>query len=335
MEKKVKVPALTKQQTVRLVKDNNSVLILLVLLFIAFFFIDGFSRGFYNVILYSAQYLPIALGLGLVMITGNIDLSVGFQAALCAMTSVMGFNVAYAASGNAVVATLVALVCAVVTGAVSSFVNGFIITKIGVSPLIATIATNYIFRGLVFNWAKSSITLDDKTLMQSFAKTLKIGGLKWLTPMIFVIIIVLALVFFWMYKARFGNRLHVVGDNPEAAAYAGISVSNTVLVTYVVCGILVALTGFLMVCYDGNAIYTQGTALGTFPIACCVVGGIKMQGGKGTAIHIMLGVLIMRTISQMMVSLFLSPDMVNLITGILLIAVLIMDRFTSTKGAND
>ena len=334
MEKKINTANKDNKQISRLVKDNNSVLILLALLLVAFTVIDGFSRGFYNVILYSAQYLPIALGLGLVMITGNIDLSVGFQAAMCAMTTVMGFNGVFALTGNAVVSTFAALFCAVATGAVSSFINGFIITKIGVSPLIATIATNYIFRGLVFNWAKSAITLDDKTIMQGFAKTLRIGELKWLTPMIFVIILVIAVVFFWMYKTRFGNRLHVVGDNPEAAAYAGISVGNTVLVTYVVCGVLVALTGFLMVCYDGNAIYTQGTALGTFPIACCVVGGIKMQGGKGTAIHVLLGVLIMRTISQMMVSLFLSPDMVNLITGILLIAVLIMDRFTSTKAAD-
>lgn len=330
MEKKIKTP----KQFSRLVKDNNSVLILLVLLLAAFTIIDGFSRGFYNVILYSAQYLPIALGLGLIMITGNIDLSVGFQAALCAMTTVKGFNAVFAATGNIVAASLAALLCAIATGAACSFLNGFVITKIGVSPLIATIATNYIFRGLVFNWAKSAITLEDKTLMQSFAKTLRIGELKWLTPMIFAIIIVVALIFFWMYKARFGNRLHVVGDNPEAAAYAGISVGNTVLATYVISGVLVALTGFLMVCYDGNAIYTQGTALGTFPIACCVVGGIKMQGGKGTAIHVLLGVLIMRTISQMMVSLFLSPDMVNLITGLLLIAVLIMDRFTSTKTSD-
>lgn len=323
-----------RKQAVRMVKDNNSVLILLVLLLIAFFFIDGFSRGFYNVLLYSAQYLPIALGLGLVMITGNIDLSVGFQAATCAMTTVMGFNTVYAASGNAVAATLVGVVCAIVTGAVCGLINGFVITKIGVSPLIATIATNYIFKGLVFNWAKSSLTLTDKTAMQAIAKTTQIGGLKWLTPMLFVIVIIIALVFLWMYKTRFGNRLHVVGDNPEAASYAGISVSNTVLVTYIVCGVLVAITGFLMVAYDGYAIYTQGTALGTFPIACCVVGGIKMQGGKGTAIHVLLGVLIMRTISQMMTSMFLSPDMVNLITGILLIAVLIMDRFTSTKSAD-
>lgn len=323
-----------RKQMTRAVKDNNSALILLVLLLVAFFLVDGFSRGFYNVLLYSAQYGAICLGLGLVIITGNIDLSVGFQAALCAMTSVMCFNAVFTASGNGVVAAVVALVGAIVTGAVCGLVNGFVITKIGVSPLIATIATNYIFKGLVFNWAKSSYALADTTVMQTIAKN-KIGGLRWLTPMVFIFVVLVVLVFLWVYKTRFGNRLHVVGDNPEAAAFAGISVSNTVLVTYILCGALTAITGFLMASFDGYAIYTQGTAMATFPIACCVVGGIKMAGGKGTAVHVLLGVLIMRTISQMMTSMFLSPDMVNLITGILLIAVLIMDRFTSAKGADD
>lgn len=331
MEKKVKAAAIDRKQAVRLVKDNNSALILLALLLIAFLLVDGFSRGFYNVVVYSAQYGAICLGLGLVIITGNIDLSVGFQAALCATTSAMCFNAVYAASGNGVIATVVALVGSIATGAVCGLINGFVITKIGVSPLIATIATNYIFKGLVFNWAKSSYSLTDTTVMQAIAKT-KIGGFRWLTPMVFILLFLVVLVFFWMYKTKFGNRLHVVGDNPEAASFAGISVSNTVLVTYILCGALTAITGFLMASYDGYAIYTQGTAMATFPIACCVVGGIKMAGGKGTAVHVLLGVLIMRTISQMMTSMFLSPDMVNLITGILLIAVLVMDRFTSTKN---
>ena len=334
MERKVKTAKIDRKQATRFIKDNNSLLILVALLLIAFILIDGFSRGFYNVIIYSAQYGAICLGLGLVMITGNIDLSVGFQAAMCSMTSVMCFNAVYGATGNGLVAGLVALLGALITGAVAGLINGFVITKVGVSPLIATIATNYIYKGLVFNWAKSSLSLSDSTILQTITKT-RIGGLRWLVPMVFILILLVVLVFAWMYMTRFGNRLHVVGDNPEAASFAGISVSNTVLVTYILCGALTAITGFLMASFDGYAIYTQGTAMATFPIACCVVGGIKMAGGKGTAVHILLGVLIMRTISQMMTAMFLSPDMVNLITGILLIAVLVMDRFTSTKHAND
>ena len=90
-----------------------------------------------------------------------------------------------------------------------------------------------------------------------------------------------------------------------------------------------------MVSNAGYAIFTQGNGLSTLPISCCVLGGIKMAGGKGTAIHILLGVLIMRIISQMMTAMFLPADRVNLITGILLIVVLLIDRFTSTKNADE
>ena len=69
-----------KKHLIRLFKDNNSVLILVIMLFVAFVFVDGYSSGFYNVIKYTAMYGPVCLGLGLVMITGNIDLSAGFQA---------------------------------------------------------------------------------------------------------------------------------------------------------------------------------------------------------------------------------------------------------------
>ena len=86
---------------------------------------------------------------------------------------------------------------------------------------------------------------------------------------------------------------------------------------------------------SGYTIYTQGNSLSTFPISCCVIGGIKMAGGKGTVVHMLLGVLIMRAISTMMSVMFLSTDMINLITGILLVAVLIIDRFTSTKSADE
>ena len=145
--------------------------------------------------------------------------------------------------------------------------------------------------------------------------------------------VIVAAVFLWMYKSKFGNNLYVVGDNAEAAAYAGISVQKTVWATYVLCGLLSAVCGFIMVSNAGFAIYTQGNSLATLTISCCVIGGIKMSGGKGTAIHVLLGVLIMRVISQMMTALFLSQAWVNLITGALLIVVLIIDRLTSNKEA--
>ena len=335
MEKEVKTVVLGgNKQAVRLLKDNNSVLILVVLLAVGFFLIDGFANGFYNVIIYSAEYGVICLGLALVMITGNIDLSVGFQAGLASVTTIMAFNTVSAATGNGSLALAVGVIAALVTGAITGFINGFVVTRIGVNPLIATIATNYIFKGLVFVFAQNSFQATDSDTMKLIART-NLAGQRWLTPMVIIFVAVIAVATFLMYKTKYGNSLYVVGDNPEAGAFAGISVPKTVLFSFVLCGLLSALTGFMMASFDGYAIFTQGNALSTFPISCCVIGGIKMTGGKGTAVHVLLGVLIMRTISQMMNAMFWPADRVNLITGALLIVVLIIDRFTSAKSTSE
>ena len=318
---------------VRLFKDNNSVLILILILAAAFIVVDGFGNGFYNVMNYTAMYGPVCLGLAIVMITGNIDLSAGFQAGLAGVTSVICFNAVYRASGSAVAALIVAILGAVVTGAITGFINGFFVAKIGVSSLIATIAANYAYQGVVFYFAQSSFSPDDADAIKLIART-KLGGMRWLTPSLLIFLAIVAVVFLWMYKSKFGNNIYIVGDNAEAASYAGISVRNTVWVTYVICGVLSAICGFFMVSSAGYAIYTQGNSLSTLTISCCVIGGIKMAGGKGTAIHVLLGVLIMRVISQMMSAMFLAQSYVNLITGALLIVVLIIDRLTSNKATD-
>lgn len=323
-----------KKTYLRLVKDNNSVIILVLLLLVAFIAIDGYGSGFYNVIRYASMYGPVCLGIGLVMITGNIDLSAGFQAGLAGVSSVIAFNAAYGATGNAGLSLVLSLVGAVLTGVVTGLINGFFVAKVGISSLIATIAANYAYQGAVFFFAYNSFSADDANTIKLIAQT-KLLGIRWLNPMTIIFVALVIIVALWMYTTRFGNRLHIVGDNPEAAAFAGISVPNTVWVTYIVSGMLAAVSGFMMVSNAGYAIYSQGNSLQTLTISCCVIGGIKMTGGKGTAIHVLLGVLIMRTISQMMTAMFLSADMVNLITGILLIVVLVIDRFTSAKSVDE
>lgn len=336
MEEKVKQEAKAaerKNQRIRLLKDNNSVLILAVLLFIGLVLVDGFTTSFYNVFQYSALYGIVCLGLGLIMITGNIDLSLGYMATFCGISCVTTFNAIYASTSNAVLGTVVGLIVALAVGCLLGCFNGLIVTKFGVSPLIATIATNYIYEGAVLQFASSSYALDEKSVIQTVART-QIFGQRWLTPMLIIFVLFVVGVFLWMRMTRFGNRLQVVGDNPEAAEFAGISVSKTVWVTYIIAGFCAAVCGFLLVSFSGYSIYSQGITLGTFPISCCVIGGIKMSGGKGTAVHVLLGVFIMRVISNIMSAMYWNTAYVNLATGIVLIAVLIVDRFTSSKSAD-
>ena len=191
MEKEVKNLA-RRQQMTRLIKDNNSILILVLLLFCCFVFVDGYKNGFYNVIVYSSIYGPICIGLGLVMITGNIDLSVGFQAGLCGVSTVLAFNAVYGATGNPILSLILGILAAFLTGAITGLLNGFVVAKVGVSPLIATIATNYLFKGLVFYFAKASYAPAQVDVVRAFAKT-QIFGLRWLTPSVILFFVLIAL----------------------------------------------------------------------------------------------------------------------------------------------
>ncbi len=321
------------QWLTRQLRDNNSVLILIVLLLVGFFLVDGFGTSFYQAILTSGEYGLVALGLGLIMMTGNIDLSLGYLATSCGVTLVTAFNMVYNATGNVGLAFVVGLIVALVLGLILGAFNGFIITRLGIAPLIATIATNYIYDGYVLQFAPDKYAPAESALVK-MAGNSRIFGLKWLTPMVIIFAVLVVVIALWMHYTRFGNSIKLVGDNPEAADFAGVNSRRVVFVSYALAGVLCGLAGFLMVSYTGGAIYTQGVALGTLPIACCVLGGVKMSGGKGTAVHVLMGVLIMRIISQIMNAMHLQTAYVNLVTGILLIVILLVDRFTSRKEAD-
>ncbi len=333
MEKKVSTNASTSKWLSNQLRDNNSVLILVALLIVAFGFVNNFDKSFYQAILTSAEYGLVCLGLGLIMMTGNIDLSLGYLATSCGVTLVTVFNAVYAATANAASSMAAGIAVALVVGLILGAFNGFIITQIGISPLIATIATNYIFDGYVLQFASDKYAPADSALVKVIGNY-KIMGFKWFTPMLIIFLVFIVIALLWMYMTRFGNAIKLVGDNPEAAEFAGINSKRVVFVTYVIAGFLCALSGFLMVSYTGGAIYTQGTALSTLPIACCVLGGIKMTGGKGTAVHILLGVLIMRIIYQIMNAMYLTTAYTNMVTGFLLIAILLVDRLTSVKSGD-
>ncbi len=336
MEKKVTIDSTVdrKKWAIRQLRDNNSILILVILLLVAFTLVSGFRTSFYQAILTSAEYGLVALGLGIIMMTGNIDLSLGYMAASCGVTMVTVFNALYTSTANVPLSLGISVLVALILGGILGCFNGFIITKVGISPLIATIATNYVFNGYVLQFASSSYSPTDRTLVQGIGTT-RLFGIRWFTPMLIIFLVLIVLVALWMYKTRFGNSIKLVGDNSEAAQFAGINSNWVVFVSYVMAGVLAGLCGFLMVSYTGAAVYTQGATLATLPISCCIIGGIKMTGGKGTAIHILLGVLIMRIISQIMSALHLNTAMVNLVTGALLIVILLVDRFTRANKADD
>ena len=311
----------------RLVTDYNAVAIVLLLLILATFVVDGFGGKSINTILVEASYYGfIALGLSLVMITGNIDLSVGYQVCSAAIVLVLTLN----ATGNIIVACLAALVCGALTGTV----NGLVVTKIGVNPLIATIATNYIFKGFSYFFTENgSLTpsSDYRAALKAISKA-QLGS-SWLTVTFLIFLAVLSLMLFLLYKTRFGNALYISGDNAEAGEFAGLKISRTNFLAFVLCGFFCAVAAIFFTSNSSGVTYTLGEGKDVFAISACVIGGIKMIGGKGTMVNVLAGVLIMRIISKALDMMLLPQQWSNLVSGALLVIILIIDAVSSRKKA--
>ena len=316
-----------KSKYIKLLKDYNAVAILLLLAIIATFFVDGFSKNIDRVIVEASLYGMIAVGLGLVMVTGNIDLSVGFQAACAAVLAVLVYNVT---GGNLLLAAIIALISGIITG----FINGFTVVKLGISPLIATIATNYIYKGFVYYFTKDGAIYPEGELRRQFQTALskkELFDVDALAVPVLIVLAILIVLYFVMRKTRFGVSLYIAGDNAEAGQFAGIDIKKSVWITYVLCGVCCAIAGLFLASNAGSAIYSQGEGRDVFAISACIIGGIKMAGGKGTMVNLLLGILIMRVISTAMDMMLIPAAWVDFVSGALLIVILIIDRFTAAK----
>jgi L-arabinose transport system permease protein len=230
---------------------------------------------------------------------------------------------------NATGSIPLAVIAAIVVGGVFGLVNGTVVTRIGVSPLIATIAMNYIYKGLSYAKTKDGSLQADSdykdALKNIYSNSL---GVKVLTVSVIVLVVMLVLFFFIQKKTDFGNSLYIVGDNIEAGRFAGIKVDNVAHMAYILCGACCGLAGFLMASKDGAALYTQGDGKDTFAISCCVIGGVAMTGGKGNMFNVLMGVLVMRTITTVLSVKGVSSTYTDLISGALLIVVLIVDSLS-------
>lgn len=325
MENK-KTAKFTNLKLKNLFLSYNSIVIFLLLLILGTFFVGKFQKNYSTIVVEASLYGFIAIGLSLVMITGNIDLSVGFQLASSAVMTVLVLD----ATGSLVLACLAALA----TGAVMGAVNGFVVTGLGISPLIATIATNYIYKGFVYYFTKDGSFYPEGELRDVLKES--IAGVRFLDSnflalTVFIFLAALILLFFVLKKTRFGIGMYIAGDNAEAGQLAGINIQRTQFWAYVLCGICCAIAGIFFASKSGAAVYTQAEGRDVFAISACVIGGVKMAGGKGTMINVLLGILIMRIISTGMNLMLLPSAWVNFVSGATLVLVLIIDRVTAVK----
>ena len=233
-------------------------------------------------ILTASVYIGVAaLGASLILISGEIDLSLGQSGCFAGIM----VGVAVCEWGFTLIP---ALLVGLMSGMIVGLVNGLLTTRVGLSSWIATLAVQYICTG-----ASTTITNGEPFSLMSLnlssfnrAKPL---GLTWL---FFIFIALLLIVYFVMTYTRFGYKVYTVGANKDAALYAGINVKNIKLIVFILAGLFAAIGGIFDVVYNSSANVSYGSGREFRAFSCCAIGGINMAGGEGSILGVGLGVLL-------------------------------------------
>ena len=257
----------------------------------------------------------IALPMAYVLLLGDIDLSVGGNVCLSATMLGIVFN----ATGSIWLGILAALA----TGTICGAFNGLILTKFTeLAPMIVTLATNIIFRGLSERILGDGATAGMSKVDWFF--NLYYGRIGNVVPYMFVIFCVLALVFgLVMHKTVFGRQMFAIGANKKAAKYAGIKVQKVRMIVFSLTGLV---CGFASVFYCANLGSVKSNVAEGFDleaISMCVLGGISTAGGKGTMVGAVIAIFIIGLLRYGLGLINLSGQTIRIILGALLIAVVL------------
>jgi rhamnose transport system permease protein len=257
----------------------------------------------------------IALPMAYILLLGDIDLSVGGN--VCLSATVLG--IVYNTTGNMVLAIAACLV----TGTLCGALNGILLTKFTeLAPMIVTLATNIIFRGI------SERILGDGSTggMQEveWFTQLYYGRVAELVPYLVIIFCVLALVFgLVMHKTVFGRQMFAIGANKKAAAYAGVKVEKIRMIVFTLTGLVCGFAAIFDCANMGSVKSNLAKGYELEAIAMCVLGGISTAGGKGTMVGAVLSIFIIGLLRYGLGLANFSGQTIRIILGALLIAVVL------------
>lgn len=319
-----------------LTKDSNFVRLLCVavVVFILCSLLQG--SNFLNINSFSSmlrqfpEYGLLAIGIGMALLIGGIDLSAVYLANLSAIVAGL-FVLKFGAGGEGSQTGLVLLsfVVALVVGAIGGILNGFLISGIGIPAMLATLGTQSLFWGL-------GVVLTGGSTLSGFPKGLtaivnaKIGELP-ITVIVFAVAAVLCALI--VSRTKLGYEMRVYGTNNRATTYAGLNNLKIVIMTHMISGMLAALAGIIMWGRYNSAKADNGSTYTMQAILIAVMGGVSPNGGKGNVQGIVLSVLIIQMVSSTLNMYTWIPSACRqIIWGALLILVMIMNYMINKRS---
>ena len=312
----------------KLLRNPIWVFVAVIFVFFSLATDNFFAVGnFQNILVQTSTIGLIALGMTLVMINGNIDLSVGATLALAASVTVdvMGWD-AFAAWGNWQI--LPAVLAGLLTGVAVGALNGFIVWKTGVDAFIVTLGAMLGIRGLVFVYTQEQSFFATNFAYSDFAYS-SVAGVPTLA---IVFLVFTALVHVLLSRTVHGANTYAVGDNREASVNAGIRVGPHMMINFMILGFLAALAGITLSTQMGAATPNLGREFELWVITAVVLGGTKLTGGFGSIIGTLGGVLAIGMLRNGMNLLGVPAFYVLVVLGSILILVLVLDKYLMRGG---
>lgn len=271
-----------------------------------------------DIVLNISILVIVALAQAMVIITRGIDLSVGSMIGLTAMM------VSFTITAFPDMPALLALPLGMALGAALGSLNGLLIAGGGAPPIIATLGTLSIYRGLIFLYSGTKSTINAFEMPPGFRQLAK-GTPLGVPNLILFAVVVVAVVYYFLRYTRSGRDIYAVGSNPDAARFAGIPMQRTVFLVYVISGLLCGLGGVL---WASRFEFAQtNTALGfeLQSVAASVVGGVSTLGGSGSVFGVILGAFLLGIISNALTLVQISPFWQLAAQGLLILLAVIAD----------
>jgi rhamnose transport system permease protein len=264
----------------------------------------------------TALLIMLALGQMLVILVRGIDLSMAANLALCGMLAAL-FNRAYPAAGVAPVLALT-----LVAGGLLGAFNGVLVWKLRLPPIVVTLGTLSIYRGAIYLLSRGA-WVNENEMSRDFVGFTRapFAGLSTLT---WIALLCAVAAMFAMRHARIARNLYAAGGNPEAAAYSGIDPGRMQFIAYVVAGAIAGLAGYLWVSRFAVAYTDIALGFELQVIAACLIGGVAIAGGAGSALGVLLGCLFLGIIRNSLPLVGISAFWQMFINGVVIVVAVLL-----------
>lgn len=279
--------------------------------------------NFRDILMDIAILAIVAIGETMVILTRSIDLSVASALALSGM--IVGMTI----SSHQGIPPSVALLMGVGLGAGLGSINGLLVTKGRIPPIIATLGTLSIYRGLVFA-ISGGAWVDAHEMPRSFVYLSK-NTLLGIPNLVLIAIVIAVIFYYFLNHTRTGREVYAVGSNPEAARVVGIRVDRILFLVYLLSGILAGMAGVLWISRYASAQSDTAVGFELQAIAAAIVGGVNIFGGSGTIPGVLLGSLLLGIIVNALNLVRISPFWKLAVQGLIILLAVVSDALMSRR----